>query len=156
MNTGMRRTALSEINLDDISFVDRKLTVIDKRHTEQIYDITDEIEDAIMKWLKKREKLLNGVKTDALFISTQRQRITPKSIERIVKKYSKDALGFEISPHKLRAAFITNYYEASGHDLDATCKAVGHSDVSTTYRYITRKNNARTEAINFMSKTLKN
>lgn len=155
MNTGMRRTALSEINIEDISFEDKKFTVIDKRHTEQKYDLTEEIENAVLAWLKKREELLNGIQCDALFISTKRQRLSSKSIERLVKKYSKEALGFEISPHKLRAAFITNYYEESGNDLQATCQAVGHADVSTTSRYITRKNNSRTEAMNFMSKNLK-
>lgn len=155
MNTGMRKTALSEINIDDISFADKKLTVIDKRKTPQIYSISEEMEDAINTWLVKREKILDGTPCEALFISTQKQRLCERAVYDLVKKYSKQALGYEISPHKLRAAFVTLYYEASGYDIEATRRAVGHSDVSVTSRYIVKENNDRDNAINFMSKNLK-
>jgi integrase/recombinase XerC len=107
------------------------------------------------QWLNKREKLLAGKKSDALFISSRRERMSEKSIYNLVRKYSEEALGYAISPHKLRAAFVSLYYEASGGDIKATCEAVGHADISTTSIYITRRNNSRKEAQNFMSKSLK-
>lgn len=155
MNTGMRRTALSEINVEDVSFENKTITVIDKRHKTQIYNMTDELESLIKKWLTRRERLLNGVQTDALFISNQRTRLTDKSIYRLVKKYSQNIVKGGISPHKLRAAFVTLFYEASGGDIKATCEAVGHADISTTSLYIVKKNNSRADAANFMSKNLK-
>lgn len=154
MNTGMRKTALSEINVEDISFGEKTLIVIDKRNKTQIYNITDEMERAINTWLKKREILLKGEQNDALFISSFRNRMSEKAIYNLVKKYSEEALGYAISPHKLRAAFVSLYYEASGGDIKATCEAVGHADISTTSIYITKKNNSRKEAQNFMSKGL--
>ena len=155
MNTGMRKTALSEINVEDISFNEKTLTITDKRNKMQVYDITDEMEQIISIWLEKRETLLKGEYNDALFISSLRRRMSEKAIYNLVKKYSEDALGYAISPHKLRAAFVSLYYEASGGDIKATCEAVGHADISTTSIYITKKNNSRMEAINFMSKNLK-
>lgn len=155
MNTGMRKTALSEINIEDISFDDKTLTVTDKRNKTQVYNITAEMEDVIHIWLKKRNNLLDGQPNDALFISSLRKRMSEKAIYNLVKKYSEEALGYAISPHKLRAAFVSLYYEASGGDIKATCEAVGHADISTTSRYIVKKNNSRTEAMNFMSKNLK-
>ena len=158
MNTGMRKTALSEINIEDISLKEGKLNVIDKRNKEQEYIITEEMEHIINQWLKKRELLLAGEENDALFISSYRQskqRMTEKAIYNLVKKYSQDALGYAISPHKLRAAFISLFYEASGGDIKATCEAVGHADVSTTSIYITKRNNSREGAQRFMSKGLK-
>ena len=154
MNTGMRKTALSEINIEDISFKEGKLKVIDKRNTEQEYIITDEMENIIKQWIKKREKLLLGKENDALFISSLRQRMSEKAIYNLVKKYSEEGLGYAISPHKLRAAFVSLYYEASGGDIKATCEAVGHADISTTSIYITKKNDSREDAQRFMSKGL--
>lgn len=154
MNTGMRKTALSEINIEDISFKDRELTVTDKRNKTQIYDINDEMEEVLNTWLRKREVLLKGEKNDALFISSLRKRISEKAIYNLVKKYSEEALGYYISPHKLRGAFISLYYEATGCDIKAACEAAGHADISTTSIYITKKNNSRKEAQNFMSKNL--
>lgn len=154
MVTGIRRTALSEIDIQDISFINNQLTVIDKRNTIQIYDITPELKDFIMSWLHTREKLLDGIQCDALFISKQRRRMCSDSVAKIVYKYSKLALGQAFSPHKLRAAFVTLYYEASGHDIEATRRAVGHADISTTSIYITTENNDREKAAKYMSKNL--
>lgn len=155
MLTGVRKTALSEINVDDISFEDKTITVIDKRSTVQIYHITNELEVAIKNWLQKRKSILNGTQCDALFISSRRTRMCSKAVENLVKKYSQEGIGYQISPHKLRSAFITNYFEECGHDPEATRRAVGHSDISTTMRYLTGRNNSRVEAMNFMSKNLK-
>lgn len=155
MNTGMRKTALSEINIEDVSFDNKELIVTDKRHKTQVYNITDEMKDIINIWLRKREVLLNGVENEALFISSFRKRMSEKAIYNLVKKYSEEALGYYISPHKLRGAFIALYYEATGGDIKAACEAAGHADISTTSIYITKKNNSRKEAQNFMSKNLK-
>lgn len=155
MNTGMRKTALSEINIEDISFGEKKLLVTDKRNKTQEYNITDEMEEVIKTWLKQRDILLNGEKNDALFISSLRKRLSETAIYNLVKKYSEEALGYSISPHKLRAAFASLYYEASGGDIKATCEAVGHADISTTSIYITKRNDSRAAAQNFMSKNLR-
>ena len=154
MNTGMRKTALSEINIEDINYNNNTLTVIDKRNKLQVYNITDEMKTTINIWLYKRSLILNGIKEDALFISAKKRRISEKMIYNIVKKYSFMGLGYSISPHKLRASFVSIYYEACGHDIKATSQAVGHSNVATTSLYIVKNNNARKEAIDFMSKNL--
>lgn len=154
MNTGMRKTALSEINVEDISFTQEELIVTDKRNKTQIYFITEEMKNVIKTWLIKREILLAGKECDALFISSFKKRISEKAIYNLVQKYSEEALGYAISPHKLRAAFASLYYEASGGDIKATCEAIGHADISTTSIYITKRNNSRKEAQSFMSKSL--
>ena len=155
MNTGMRKTALSEINIEDISLDDNKLIIIDKRRTKQEYDLSDEMKSWILEWMKKREVILDGVKNDALFISGNKARMSEKSIYNLVKKYSEEALGYPVSPHKLRGAFITIYFKASGNDIEATRRAVGHKSVITTGRYISNNNDPRKEAIQFMSSNLK-
>ena len=51
------------------------------------------------------------MRSDALFISVQRSRISPRAVSDLVKKYSKAGIGTEISPHKLRSAFFTILYD---------------------------------------------
>lgn len=154
MNTGMRKTALSEINVSDISFDNKTLIVTDKRNKTQIYTITVEMANAINIWLVKREVILAGQNEDALFISAKKQRISERAVYDLVRKYSEEGLGYAISPHKLRAAFVTLYYEASGNDIKATCEAVGHASIATTSLYIVKDNNSRKEAQEMMSKIL--
>jgi len=155
MNTGMRRTALCEINVEDISFEDGTITVTDKGDKHQVYIITSDMKELINNWLKHREKLLGKNKCSALFINKNKERLSDKGIYRLVKEYTGAATGRSISPHKLRASFIALYYQASGNDIQATCEAVGHSNIATTSIYITGRNESRKEAMKFMSKNLK-
>lgn len=154
MNTGMRRTALSEINVDDISFEDMTITVTDKRDKTQIYIITPQIKKAIEDWLPLRAKILKDTKSDALFINKYKTRLSDKAMYRLVEEYSQIAIGKAISPHKLRASFIALYYEASGNDIQATCEAVGHASIATTSIYISKRNDSRKQAMEFMGKNL--
>lgn len=156
MVTGMRRTALTEINLSDIDVDKKVLVVIDKRNKRQVYYLDDKYINLLNEYLDERNRyvLQREMNSDALFVSYKSGRITPASIRTMVSKYSQFALGKSVSPHKLRASFVTLYYEASGHDIVATCKAVGHANIETTNRYIKGKNDSRKKAMAFMSKGL--
>lgn len=142
MTTGMRETALTEINVNDINFDDGFITVIDKRYKTHIYRIKDKVSHALSAWMFDRERLLAGKECDALFISNRKTRLNEDSVSEIVKKYTKDALGYSISPHKIRSAFCTILYEQTG-DIEFVRDAVGHSNVATTQRYIVKDNMAK-------------
>lgn len=136
MITGMRIGALTQIDITDINFTTEILTVIDKGHKVMEYDISC-IFSELEAWLVKRKQLLEQVNkdTNALFISSLRSRMTEKTISNLIAKYAEDALGYTISPHKLRAAFCTNLYEET-HDIELVRRVVGHANVKTTQRYI--------------------
>lgn len=86
-----------------------------------------------------------GQKIDALFISNQKKRVSVKCIVRIVERYSLEGLGYSISPHKLRAAFCTILYNDT-KDVEFVRRAVGHTCIETTLRYIADDDSARQEA----------
>ena len=153
MTTGMRETALTEINVNDMNYDTMTFTVIDKRHKTHEYTINPAIMSALEEWLPKREMILNGKKEDALIISTNRQRISQEALADITMKYTKSALGKALSPHKFRAAFCSILYEQKG-DVEYVRDAVGHSSIETTKRYIVKKQSARKEAENFMANNL--
>ena len=149
--TGMRRTALTEINMDDLDFYKGTITVIDKRHKTHVYKMNETIRVALEDWIAVREEKLNGIRTDALFISNRRSRLHENNVDTIVKKYSYESLGYEISPHKLRAAFCTILYDRT-RDIEFVRRAVGHSNIETTQRYIVDDDTARDEAADIMGK----
>ena len=136
MQTGMRETALSEINISDIDFDNNILVIVDKGHEQHKYVLSEQMIDAINEWLYHREDLLRGYNdNDALFISSNRTRITSTSISKIVRKYAKDALGYEISPHKLRAAYCNILLNKTGN-LYLVSRLVGHKRPDTTEIYL--------------------
>ena len=106
-------------------------------------------------WLYDRQEFLNRVKqnTDALFITATGSRISGNAIYYLIDKYSSEALGYHISPHKLRAGYCSIMYEKT-HDIEFVRRAVGHSDVSTTQRYIVTPNKERKEATHIMNQLI--
>lgn len=150
MCTGIREAALTEINIEDIDFESKTITVIDKRFTTHVYHINNKMEKAICDWLADREELLDGESCDALFISNQKKRISEGAVWKIVKKYAKNALGYEISPHKIRSGFCTILYDQTG-DIEFVRDAVGHKNMETTKRYIVKDGFTKEKSANIIN-----
>lgn len=149
--TGMRETALTEINVNDVDFYEGTIRVVDKRHKTHIYRMNRVIREVLENWIEDREKKLLGQKVDALFISNLKKRVCANAVVDIVKRYSLEGLGYSVTPHKLRAAFCTILYERT-KDVEFVRRAVGHTSIETTLRYVVDDDTAREEAADHMEK----
>lgn len=95
-----------------------------------------------LKWLN--EYLAVRIdKEPALFVSQKGKvtRLTPRSIERMLKKYTKQVgLPTNITPKALRHSYATDLLLA-GEDLGTLQKMLGHKNISTTqiYTHVTNK-----------------
>ncbi len=70
-----------------------------------------------------------------MFLNVRGERLTTRSIERLLKKYLVTAgLNPEISPHALRHSFATHMLDA-GADLRSVQELLGHASLSTTQIY---------------------
>ena len=70
-----------------------------------------------------------------VFLNTHGGPLTPRSIERQMKKWLKaTGLPPEITPHKLRHSFATHLLDA-GADLRSVQEMLGHASLSTTQIY---------------------
>ena len=58
--TGMRETALTEINIEDLDFLKGTIKVIDKRHKTHIYKINEIIRNTLVEWIEDREIKLSN------------------------------------------------------------------------------------------------
>jgi site-specific recombinase XerD len=83
----------------------------------------------------------------ALFLSSQRKRMTVRAVEYMVKKYAKIAApDKKISPHKARSSFATELYQQTS-DIRLVADVLGHEDVSVTARrYSAAKSQNRQKA----------
>lgn len=152
MNTGIRKSALINLNVDNVDFDRRKLTLYDKGKKIQDFILNDTLIDMIAKWLNDRRVFFNiQDEGGALFVSRNGNRMSATAIDDIVKKYTKDALGIELSPHKLRGGLISILMNEK-HDAEFVRKFIGHSNVSTTLRYVTTDNTEKQEGCDIMSR----
>jgi len=152
MTTGMRREALAEINIEDVDLENKKLRITDKGDRYHIYHLSDKAINYISEWLEVREGMLKK-SNNALFISGNGKRITGSAIYKLVVKYCDEALGYHVSPHKIRSGFCSILYKEKG-DIEFVRRAVDHKNIATTQRYIVTANVEKEEAANFISDIL--
>lgn len=156
MTTGMRKTALSEINIEDIAS-DGKLTIIDKRKKEHTYSLKPSVIECLNEWLINRQNMLNELNTysDALFITVFGKRMGGKAINNVVNRYSEKGIGRKLSAHKLRAGCATILYQKT-NDIEFVRRAIGHSNVATTQRYIVSNGSEREKASELLTNIFAN
>ena len=138
--------------MEDINLNNRTLYVMDKGHILHEYYINDKTLESIEKWMLDRCDLV-GSTEGAFFISRDNTRMSGNSITKLVDKYAYEALGYHISPHKLRSGLVSIMYEQT-HDVEFCRRVIGHSNVSTTQRYIVTNNREKERAANMMDNIL--
>lgn len=154
MTTGIRATALMEINISDIDTILNTLTVVDKGNRTHTYYLNEETMKYLTLWLTDRVKINGSEGTDALFITRDGKRISQKNVSSIVERCTKRALGVAFSPHKLRAGFCSILYNKT-HDAEFVRRAVGHRNIQTTQRYIKTGDEEKEKAMRLMSEVFK-
>ncbi|NJD01453.1 MAG: tyrosine recombinase XerC [Ruminiclostridium sp.] len=134
LNCGMRLSELVGINLNNIK--DNNLTVIGKGDKERTIPLNNACFQAIQAYMPLRP--VNGVKErNALFLSKRKLRISKESVQKIVKKYIRDA-GLDpqrYSTHKLRHTAATLMYRYGNVDIRTLQELLGHESIATTEIY---------------------
>lgn len=143
LTCGLRVSELTGINLNDINYNQKSLRVVGKGNKERQVFLNEMCIDAIKQYMEVRpgDKLLGDAR-NALFISNKMMRITPRSVERICKKYF-EAAGVDAdlyTPHKLRHTAATIMYRDGNVDIRTLQEILGHSNLSTTQLYTHIKN----------------
>ena len=139
LGTGIRISELVGANLNDLDFTDFSLIVTRKGGKIQKVYFSDDVTDALNYYLSNsRPALLKGEVHPALFISQRQQRLSVRSVQVLLKKYTKYTFGandtWKITPHKLRSTFANNLLEETS-DIYLTAESLGHSDLSTVQKY---------------------
>lgn len=160
IQTGVRATALTEIDISDVEIVMSRDNTVDRVYL----NITDK-EDKFYKrqlsgdfakyfcdWLVEREKL--NVSCNAVFLGKNYDRISLISLERMVKRYSPIIDGKQITPHKYRATYGTTLYKATG-DIFYVQKQMGHASPTTTEIYIVEGNEDEAKASDIMANIIR-
>lgn len=137
LNCGLRLSELCGLNLSDISS-DGTMTVTGKGNKERMVYLNDSCKTAIKRYLEVRpHEGLTAESKNALFISRNRKRISPRTVEHIVTSYIKKAGldGKGLSTHKLRHTAATLMYQHGHVDIRVLKDILGHANLGTTQIY---------------------
>lgn len=159
LKTGMRRSECASLRVGDLqqeyghSLLLLRQTKGNKRRKVKL---AVEVKRALDEYTSACG-LATQVPDAPLFIQFRRgdhpkpgTRVSEQLIQRIVEKYTAKAeLGLRLTPHGLRATFVTLALEG-GAKLEQVQYAVGHADPRTTERYQKRKLNLDDAATDYV------
>jgi site-specific recombinase XerD len=139
-STGLRLSELCSLNRD-LDLTKDEFSIRGKGEKVRVVFLSDSAKDAIREYLKNRKDF-----DEPLFIQYSRNgakgnRLTPRSIERIVKYYAiKAGISKKVTPHIIRHSFATDLL-SNGADIRSVQMMLGHANIATTqiYTHITDK-----------------
>jgi len=140
-STGLRVSELTGLNRDDINLKTREISVLGKGKRVRVVFISDDAAAALSSYLDQRVDEFKPLfiryagGKGGLDKAGEDLRLTPRSIQRMVKKYARKAgLAIDPTPHTLRHTFATDLLR-EGADIRAVQEMLGHKDISTTQIY---------------------
>lgn len=136
LGTGIRVSECVGLDLTDIDFNNNGITVTRKGGNQSVVYFGDEVEKALRNYLENSRKAVTpqlGYE-NALFLSTQKRRMSIQAIENMVKKYASQITTKKITPHKLRSTYGTALYRETS-DIYLVADVLGHKDVNTTKKH---------------------
>ncbi|MEX1063910.1 MAG: site-specific tyrosine recombinase/integron integrase [Candidatus Paceibacterota bacterium] len=145
-STGLRVSELCSLDREDIDIKRGEFTVRGKGSKLRVVFLSEEARAALTTYLDKRpdadEALFIRIPHHEKFEKYENLRLTPRSIQRIIRKYAVAAgiIGKKVSPHSLRHSFATDLLR-NGADIRSVQALLGHSSVTTTqiYTHVTDK-----------------
>lgn len=139
-STGLRVSELCNLKKTDINLEKSEFSIKGKGGKIRVVFLDENARNSINRYLHQRTD-----QSDYLFIgyghtnssqtTDDNQAITPRSVQRMIKKYSLAAgITKDVTPHVLRHSFATDLL-MSGADIRSVQSLLGHSSITTTQIY---------------------
>jgi integrase/recombinase XerC len=136
-STGLRVSELTSLNVSDIDLTGEIIKARGKGRRERIMPIGKPALECVRKYIEVRAAVprINESDPDALFLNRFGDRLSSRSIRKILDKYIRiTGLNEKTSPHTLRHSFATHLLNR-GANLRMVQELLGHKHLSTTQIY---------------------
>lgn len=139
-STGLRVSELASLDRD-LDLSRDEFSIRGKGDKVRVVFLSNEAKDVLKKYLNSRKDM-----EPAMFINISRNsknitdskrenRLTPRSIERIVKHYAiASGISKKVTPHVIRHSFATDLL-SNGADMRSVQMMLGHANIATTQVY---------------------
>lgn len=130
-SSGLRVSELIGLNLDDVEFSERILRIRGKGGKERIVPFGAVAQKLLGEWITAL-----SISEGPIFGSERgAERLTVRTVHRIVLRAAQRAGLYGISPHTLRHCFATHMLER-GAPLRVVQEMLGHESIAATQRYL--------------------
>lgn len=142
LQTGVRVGELVGLVFDDILIGGRfknALVIraeISKSGREREIPISKRLRDVLqeyLNWYQTRNGMV--IQEKPLFQQTNKtESLSPRQVERVIAKISKESIGRKVHPHLLRHTFATNMMRVA--DIRIVQEILGHTNIASTQIYL--------------------
>ena len=139
-STGLRLSELCSLNRD-LDLSKDEFSIRGKGEKVRVVFLSDSAKKAISEYLRERKDMAEPLFIQYSNNKREDHRLTPRSIERIVKYYAIVAgISKKVTPHIIRHSFATDLL-SNGADIRSVQMMLGHANIATTqiYTHITDK-----------------
>lgn len=132
--SGLRVSELVSLRIPDVELEAGSLTCFGKGSKQRRIPIGRAAIHFLKNYFIVRQRLLNGKRSDLLFVEKNGSPISRQKFWKIITGYGSSAGLGHVTPHMLRHTFATTLIE-NGADLRSVQMMLGHSDINTTQIY---------------------
>ena len=133
--TGVRRTELIHLKMQNVDLQNGTLKVLGKRNKERILPIVPILARQIKKYLSERAQLESIKDIDYFFLLLKGVKLNDSFVYRLINYYfSHVSEKVKKSPHILRHTFATHLLN-NGADLNSVKELLGHASLASTQVY---------------------
>ena len=147
---GLRVSELEALNISSFHFQRGEYTIFRKRGKETLMPLDNKLKEMLLEYIETERASTRSSDEDALFLSTQGQRLTKRAIQNLIKKYTSIVMGTTqqkgYSPHKLRATAASSMIE-KGFSIYDVQNLLDHENITTTQLYAAHRKNAKKDII---------
>lgn len=147
--TGMRRSELASLTVQDVNLSKLTIKVLGKGSKERIIPIENELAHNISQYLTLRDEKIAELQTQGkatsdtpqLLINSKGRPVSDSKIYSIVEQYMPAlSQADRVSPHVFRHTFATHIL-SEGADINAVKELLGHSSLGSTeiYTHVSRE-----------------
>ena len=126
-SSALRASEAMNLNIEDVDFNNLRIRIMRKGAKPSFVPMTKRAADAVYKYIGQRRK-------GAVFLNKYGKRLSTRSLQKIVKKYSLNTIFKDISPHSLRHSKATHLLN-NGMDIRILQRFLGHSSIKATQIY---------------------
>ncbi|MGF6947807.1 site-specific recombinase XerD [Neobacillus sp. B4I6] len=151
---GLRVDELSNLKLTDLDLELRRIRILGKGRKLRTLPISNTLWQELYDWLMFRAEMSNKKphveESTYVFYSQRSPKFTVRGIQTIIENYSLPKK--KLTPHMFRHTFYKWMLKATNNDIEKVRRLAGHSNISTTARYLRDSYSDLADAVEAMPK----